>query len=279
MRSLLALLRLTAVAVVTVACLPLLLVRPFLLHFRGKRAALRWSAWVQRSWGRALLPLMGVRTEVSGDSFRGPALIVANHISYIDILVLSSLHPVRFVAKSEIAAWPLIGPLARGVGTLFIRQAERRDVVRIGDAMEETMHAGVSVVLFPEGKATRGERVEKLHSSLFQGVASRDLPCVAAALSYRTPRDPWGEAWTVCWWGGMGMARHLWRLLCLRGVRATVHFTSLSTSDRSRKEITEEATRALAGSFVPVRQEPVPPDNPWPHLAGDSDRSATPTAS
>jgi len=209
---------------------------------------------------------MGVRIEYEVDAPSEGVLLAANHLSYLDILVLAALFPCRFVAKSEIAGWPLVGLLSRSVGTIFIRQARRRDLQRVGDLMDETLRAGVSVVVFPEGRATRGARVEKLHSSLFETVARRSVPCRAAAITYRTPRDPWGEAWTVCWWGGMGLPRHLWRLLGTREIVVTVRCASVETGDKDRKGIAEEVRRALETGFRAIPQEPVPPDFPWPHL-------------
>ena len=258
--------RLVVLLLVTAVCFPIGLASriPRLLGAHG--LAMRWGARAQSLWGRACLPVMGARIELEGDVPSGGVLLAANHLSYLDILVLAALFPCRFVAKSEIASWPLIGILSRSVGTIFLRQARRRDLRRVGDLMDATLRTGVSVVLFPEGRATRGARVEKLHSSLFETVTRRSIPCRAAALAYRTPRDPWGEAWTVCWWGGMGMFRHLWRLLGTREIVVTVHCATVDTEGRDRKAIASEVRRALEAGFRGIPQEPVPPDNPWPQL-------------
>ena len=266
MRSLRAALRLLSVVLVTVLLLPLAVGSrlPLLVGARG--FAMWWGSRIQAGWARLCLLLMGFRLEVRGAPPRERVLIAANHLSYVDILVLGALCPCRFVAKSEIAGWPIIGPLARTVGTLFIHQARRRDLQRVGGEMESTFRAGVSVALFPEGGASRGARIEKLHSSLFEGVVERPIPCWAATLGYRTPDEPWGEAWTVCWWGGMDMWRHLWRLLGLRRVRATVRWREIETADKSRKEIASAVHAALAAGFEPIRQQPVPADCPWPEL-------------
>lgn len=259
MRPLRALLRFAGLTIVSVTCF-LLLAPRLLLNPLGRRAAaMRWAARVQRWWGRGCLAACGVRVEGGGTPHLGPALIAANHLSYLDIFLLASLQPVRFVAKSEIAGWPVMGRLSRGAGTLFIRQAERRDVRRIGDLMEETLRAGVSVVLFPEGKATRGERVEKLHSPLFAGAVRHGIPCVVRAISYSTPRDRWGEAWTVAWWGGMKLPGHLWRLLHLHSIHARVGSRLVLTAGEDRKLVAAEVHRILAAEFVPLRQEPRPP--------------------
>jgi 1-acyl-sn-glycerol-3-phosphate acyltransferase len=262
-----ALARLAALLLVTAVLFPLGLLSRVPRRFGAREAGMRWGARVQSWWGRICLPLMGVRIERRGEAPPEQVLLAANHLSYLDIIVLGALFPCRFVAKSEIAGWPLVGLLSRSVGTIFVRQARRRDLRRVGELMDETLHAGVSVVLFPEGRATRGVRIEKLHSSLFETVVRRDIPCWAVTLGYRTPRDPWGEAWTICWWGGMGMPRHLWRLLATREIVVTLHCTPVETEGGDRKSIAADVRQALETGFRPIRQHPVPSDCPWPELA------------
>ncbi|MEW6072179.1 MAG: lysophospholipid acyltransferase family protein, partial [Planctomycetota bacterium] len=228
--------------------------------------AVRCGARVQRGWARALLPLLGVRVEEAGPRPAVRALVVANHLSYLDILVLASRVSCRFVAKSEIAGWRIVGPLARTVGTLFLHQARRRDLTRVGAEMEATLAAGVAAAIFPEGGASRGLRVEEFHSSLFAPAADRALPCWTAGLSYRTPGAPYGEAWTVCWWGGMDLWRHLWRLLALPGIRARVRWCEVPAGGGDRKALARAARAVLAAGFTPIPQTPVPPDCPWPEL-------------
>ena len=230
------------------------------------RAALRLGARAQRLWGRGVLALLAVEVVLEGERPGASCLVVANHLSYLDIPLLASLFPGRFVAKSEIAGWPFLGTLARSVGTLWVEQQRRRDVVRVDSEMARTLAAGVSVLLFPEGHSTRGLGVDRLHSSLLEVAVRGRIPCLAVAVSYETPDDPWAPAATVCWWGGMGFARHAWDLVGLRSIRARVSIAGAPLVGADRKLLALELHRAIERAFVPVRQEPIAPDYAWPEL-------------
>jgi len=227
---------------------------------------LRMAAWVQGHWGAWTRRAFGLRVKTEGQPPKGAYLIASNHLSYLDILVLSGVFPSRFVAKSEIAGWPVIGPVAASTGTLFLVQADPRDVLRIGDAMRETLDAGVSVTLFPEGAASRGERVEPFHPALFAGPAKRGIPCLPVALSYRALRSPEAEAITVCWWGEMSLPTHIWRLLNLGPVEVTVRWGDELLVEADRKRLVARAQAEVEGLFQPVRQEPWPERGPFPRV-------------
>ncbi len=238
--------------------------------FGAERAALRASARVQSWWARSLLLGFGVEVALASPLPRGVHLVVANHVSYLDVAVLGTCFPGRFVAKSEIAGWPILGPLARVAGTIFVVQKKRRDILRVRREIERTLAAGVSVVLFAEGGSSRGVTVERLHSALLESAASGGIPCLAAALTYETPRDPWAPAATVCWWGGMQFWPHAWRLAGMGGVRAELVVAERTLHAADRKSLARELHAALLALFRPVRQAPLPPDYPWPELFAPS---------
>ncbi len=272
MRALLRLVRFALLACLTIVLLPLALVVA-LLRLAGLRRAGLWSsALVQAFWARAMLFGMGVEVHLEGalPPRRERALVVANHLSYLDIFVLGALLPGRFVAKGSIAHWPVIGWLARLAGTIFIVQTDKRDLLRVSEEMERTLNAGIRVLVFAEGGSSRGIRVERLHSALFEVAARKGLPCRAITLGYDVPSDPWAPAATVCWWGGMGFWRHFLRLLGHKRILARAAVAPRLVIGRDRKKLTAELQRALEERFVPVRQTPIPPDFPWPELFRDA---------
>ena len=120
-------------------------------------------------WSRQLLKILNVRLSVHGSpaTYRSRAvMLVANHVSWLDIFAIDAVVASRFVAKSEVRGWPLIGWLCERVGTLFIQRARRHDTARINHAVGEALTAGDVFAVFPEGTTTDGSTVLKFHASL-----------------------------------------------------------------------------------------------------------------
>lgn len=259
--------RLVAAFAVSGALLPLALATRLAWRLGWHGAGLRGGARVQRWWARGVRRALGIRLEVVGTPPPVATLVVSNHLSYLDILVLGSVTPGRFVAKSEISRWPVFGELSRSVGTLFISQRERRDVLRVAEAMERTLAEGVPVILFPEAAASRGVRVEAFKSSLLEPLVRLQLPSRAVAITYRTPDAPYGAGWTACWWGDMQLWTHVWRLLAGAPVFARITWDSESIVAPDRKLLSGELHRRMARLFEGVEQEPLPGAGyPWPEL-------------
>lgn len=128
---------------------------------------------------------MGVRWELSGSSrVQGPVLVVANHISWTDILALLATGACQFVAKAQVHHWPVVGTMAAGAGTLFIERESPRDVMRVMHHMAEVMSAKRCVAVFPEGTTSTGQTVGPFHANLFQAAISAQVPVQALALAY-----------------------------------------------------------------------------------------------
>jgi 1-acyl-sn-glycerol-3-phosphate acyltransferase len=137
-----------------------------------------------RWWARGLLAVLGVRLHVAGEAVRKPALIVANHVSWLDIIALLAVEPAQFVCKSEVAAWPVIGWLARRVGTIFIRRGSVRDVWRVNMELRARFASLQSVGAFPEGTTSMGDDVGPFRPALFQPAVERGLAVQPVAISY-----------------------------------------------------------------------------------------------
>ena len=246
--------------------LPLLLALPFaflaaVLRLVGaQRFGLRLAARVQSIWARASLWVMGVHLETSGAKLPATAtLIAANHLSYLDILVVSALLPSRFVAKSEIGNWPIVGWIVSMSGTLFVKRGDRNDIPRVVTEMKRTLAAGVSVTFFPEGWASRGLHVRHFHRGLFEAAVRGGFPCLPVTLSYSTPEGTAAPAWTVGWWGPVPLAPHMLRLLREGPVSASVRWAPAPVLGSDRKELALVLEREVRQRFVPLRQHPVPP--------------------
>lgn len=157
-----------AVAAVLIATLVLL---PFHLIFLWLK--LPWRNRLPRFWHKAALRAIGVKVHVHGEpEQRRPLMIAANHSSWLDILVIASVVDATFVAKAEVKDWPVFGVLARLQRSIFIKREERRQTREQADEMATRLNASETVVLFPEGTTTDGNRLREIKSSLFAAASS-----------------------------------------------------------------------------------------------------------
>jgi 1-acyl-sn-glycerol-3-phosphate acyltransferase len=137
------------------------------------------------SWSRGMLRVLGIPLQVHGrPPEHGPLLLVANHISWLDILVMHAARHCRFVSKSDVKHWPVLGTLATGGGTLYIEREKRRDAMRVVHHMAESLHAGEIVAVFPEGTTGDGRELLPFHGNLVQAAISTDAPVQPVALRF-----------------------------------------------------------------------------------------------
>jgi 1-acyl-sn-glycerol-3-phosphate acyltransferase len=206
-------------------------------------------------WGRALCAILGVERTVEGSIPNGRAFLVAsNHVSYLDILVLGSIYPSLFVAKREIATWPLFGWVARGAGTIFIDRERPKDVVRAGREMAKTLTVGVSLTIFPEGRSSDGAAILPFLPSLLEPAAQAGVPCYAATINYETPGSARAPSDTVCWHDGSSFPGHFVRLAGLPRIDARVRFASAPVTSDDRKELARTLWENANSGFEPIRQ-------------------------
>lgn len=215
--------------------------------------AMRLGASSSRLWGRSLCAIIGVRREVSGPVPEdGVFLVASNHLSYVDILVLGSLYRSTFVAKREIASWPLFGWVARGVGTLFVDREQPKDVVRAGREMSDRLARGMPLTIFPEGRSTPGREVHPFQPALLEPAARAGVPCWAVSITYETPGSSASPSRTVCWYDSENFVRHFTRLIALRRVIAKVRFTGPPVVSDDRKALARELWERSTATFVPI---------------------------
>jgi 1-acyl-sn-glycerol-3-phosphate acyltransferase len=153
------------------------LVLPF--ASRSLRLALRCF------WARCMLDAVGLELRVEGEAIAPGALLVANHVSWVDVLLLAHLAPAAFVAKSEVRRWPAIGWLAARTETVFLRRASGRSLLAVKNRIAALLDEGRSVALFPEGTTSDGASVLPFRSGLLQSAVDCGRPLQAIAISYR----------------------------------------------------------------------------------------------
>lgn len=191
-----------------------------------------------------LLRVLGINLETTGTPPKQGALIVANHLSYLDVLVLGALAPTVFVAKKEVAGWPVFGGLARRAGTLFIDRGRVRDAARVGAEMAAALRAGVNVAVFLEGTSTDGGGVGRFKSALLEPAITAGWPVVPVALDY-TAAAGVSVAEEIAWWGAMELGPHLTNLTTVPWVRAHVAWGCVRGAAGERKALAEELREAV----------------------------------
>ena len=227
-----------------------------LATFGRRRTAGLAAAASCRLWGRAMCAILSVRRDVLGKVPSGGAfLVAANHVSYLDILVLGSLYPSLFLAKREIASWPLFGWVAKGAGTLFIDREQAKDIVRAGREMSERLELGLPLTIFPEGRSSRGVEILPFQPSLLEPAARVGVPCFAASISYETPGATLPPSRTICWADSESLLTHFPRLIGLKHVVARVSFADPPVRSNDRKSLASALWAQANASFLPIRQE------------------------
>lgn len=179
---------------------------------------------VVQAFGAASLRVIGLPLTVKGRADGAAGAVVSNHTGWLDILFLSAALPVTFVSKDAVADWPVIGPLARWTGTLFIAR-DRRQAPQQAERLAERLRAGGRMLFFPEGTSTDGRRVLRFHAPLFGGLlaAAGDTPFRVQPVSVVLHGPEGADPRFYAWWGDAELAPHLLAVLARRRHgRATV---------------------------------------------------------
>jgi len=213
---------------------------------------LRWRNKCVGAWARSLGATAGMRITVDGKPPEPPFFLVANHLSYIDIIALSMVTDCVFIAKSEIEGWPGVGFMARSIGTIFIERSNFQDIPRVISRIEQALDEGKGIILFAEGTSGKGDKVLPFSSALLEPAARLGLPVSHASITYRTPSDEVPAEQAVCWWGDMTMFPHLIELLKVQEFDAAIRFGSEPICDSDRKTLSRRLWQAVSESFVPV---------------------------
>jgi 1-acyl-sn-glycerol-3-phosphate acyltransferase len=221
----------------------LCIIRFWLLHLRGPLTLERRARWVQQT-ARGILASLGIEYRLEGQPpTRG--LVVCNHLSYIDILVLSAAMPCFFVAKIEIGGWPFFGKAARSGGTIFVDRSSLASAQSVAEQMTERLMLPIPipVLLFPEGTSTDGSEVIRFHSRLIDPATSLRVPITTVAIRYAI--EDGTEERELCWYGDETFVNHLWKVLGVAGFEADLRFGESRVytdrrraADETRAEIT-----------------------------------------
>lgn len=223
----------------------------------------RQLAFKQR-WSRQLLRILGIRVETAGTDAPPGCLIVANHISWVDIFAINALRPAAFVAKAEVREWPLVGWLSATNDTIFLIRGSRQHARQINGEIDARLNAGRDVAIFPEGRTTDGTHLLEFHGALLQPAIETGRPVLPVAVSYheadgrRSLAPSFADAITL--------PQCFAAILACRSLTARLTpLPVIETAGKSRRDVSSAAHAAIATrfGFPPAGTAPgTPPDPP-----------------
>ena len=197
------------------------------------------------AWARRLLRVLGVRLQAdAAPRLPGGALLVCNHVSWLDIYLIYAAQRVHFVSKAEVRNWPVAGWLAHKTGTLFIERGRRADTARINAEMRALMKSGAWVAVFPEGTTSDGRGLRRFMPSLLQPAVELNCPIVPAALRYRTLGGEYSDA--PAYIDDISMWESLKRIVSAPGLVAELHFGDPILPNGHRRDLAAQAEAATA---------------------------------
>ena len=212
----------------------------------------RFRRGLIKLYNRGFARVVGMRVIRHGTPPKAPFYLVANHLSYMDMLVVAHQTGAVFVSRGDVADWPVIGAISKSLYVLFIDRTDKRDTVRVNRQIEDTLHKGDGIVVFAESRISCGRDVEPFKSALIQPAVANHIPVHYATLSYQTPDHCPPANEIVGWWRPESFGKHLIRLLGYSGVTATVHFGAEPIFEHDRKELARKLHQAVRKNFVPL---------------------------
>jgi 1-acyl-sn-glycerol-3-phosphate acyltransferase len=221
-------------------------------RIRRPRVGAEGAIWIH-GWCRRIVRVLGFACSVEGVLPTGGA-VVSNHLSYLDILLYSSVQPFVMVAKTEVRGWPLLGWLTAQAGTVYVeRGGGPKTYPGVNAAMAESYRSGLPVLFFPEGTTTDGASVLPFRRGLFHSVLNNGVALRTAAVRYALEAHAVNGNATVeedvCWWGDMTFGPHMFRFLGLRGLRARIQFGDEVVERADRFVLSETAQGVVAEMY------------------------------
>ncbi len=196
-------------------------------------------------WSAQLLALLGITVQAQGAALPGPVLLVSNHVSWLDILVINAVHTARFVSKADVRRWPLIGWLVASGGTLFIERERKRDAMRLVHQVADALKAGDTIAVFPEGTTSDGHGLLPFHANLLQAAVSTGVPVQPLALRYADASAPVSAA--AAYVGDMTLVTSLWHIARAEGLRVQVKLLPAQPTTVADRRVVSEAARDAIG--------------------------------
>jgi 1-acyl-sn-glycerol-3-phosphate acyltransferase len=199
-----------------------------------------------------MLGALGIALRSSGTPGTGPSLLVANHVSWLDILAINAVQPARFVSKADVRAWPLIGWLVACGGTLFIERERKRDALRVVHEVADALRGADAIAVFPEGTTGPGDTVLPFHANLLQAAITTGTGVQPVVLHYSEPGQPVSVA--AQYVGDTTLVGSLLKVACARGIVVHVQFLPLEApGELDRRQLAARLRERIAVALNDTR--------------------------
>lgn len=199
------------------------------------------------SFGRGALKILGIKLTTSGPTPPSPALLAPNHMGYLDIVAMMGVTECFFLARAEIAQWPLLGRVVVASGHPVIKRSRNRALASAGEAATVVLGRGDRLCIFLEGTSTGHDRVLPFHPSMIQPAINTGVPVVPVGIRWKSTNPRIDLAEDACYWKDHVIGPHLWKLAGLRGLEVEVVFGEpISSEGRGRKSLAADLRGAVA---------------------------------
>jgi 1-acyl-sn-glycerol-3-phosphate acyltransferase len=211
---------------------------------------------MNREWSLEMLRLCGMKLVIHNDEARldAGALVVGNHVSWIDIYVINAWRPTPFVSKAEIRKWPVVGWLAQQLDTVFVQREKRSDAKRIMHELAERLHKGELMCVFPEGTTTDGQSLLPFHANMFQAAVSASAAVQPICLMYEDARGALSSA--PAYIGDMTLNDSLEALLAASPMTAHLYVCNPLAPGADRRLLASEAQASIQAALDSMRGAP-----------------------
>ncbi|MEP7057258.1 MAG: lysophospholipid acyltransferase family protein [Caldimonas sp.] len=208
----------------------------FVFPFLAPAARMRRVAW----WSVRMLEVFGIELRRVGTVPAAPVLLLANHVSWLDILAINAVQPARFVAKADMRRWPLLGFLIASGGTLFIERERKRDALRVVHQVAAALRDGATVAVFPEGTTGDGPSLLPFHANLLQAAISTATPVQSVALRFSDAASAFSAA---AIYGEVSLLRSVWAVACADALQVNVTLPPLLASVGTERRALAQTVR------------------------------------
>lgn len=229
----------------------------------------RWKiiSRLSRTFILLLRTILDIKVTVIGDEGqleRGGYVIIGNHVSYVDGMILGSLFPVVFVSKKEVKSWPVIGQWNTLCGTIYINRQRKELVPVLIEEISRKLTQEANVLLFPEGTSTNGERMLPFQTAPLAAPLRKRAIIVPVTLTYRSVEEKpvsVSNRDLIYWYGDMSFVNHFWKLLSLRGIEAMVTLQPkiecfrYEDNSAGRRRLAQDCYNRVLGRITPEQSD------------------------